>query len=361
MTAASPTFRARNIPELLDLVIRLYRRNFLTFIGIIALVQIPVALIQMLFQLLAFSNSFIENLQDPEFLATGRFEDILGPQFWIGGIGLLCFSFVGFILVQGLATAATTRAVTSNYLGQTVGIVEAYQQIGQVWFRLVLALFMATLLGIIFLLWGIVPCVGWLTGIGIFIFWMFVIVPMLAPIIVLEDQTVMGSMRRAWDLVRRRFWTVLGFVFVMFLLGQLLIAVPVTLVNAVLQLLVGNPLTGGAPGGLTIQTIVQSLLTLGLTLIYLPLQITAITLLYFDLRIRTEGVDLALAASDETMADVTAESIINQAPQPERGNLITWQEFGFFILISLLGGGGFFLFFGFFAFIGAAIAAMAAS
>ena len=40
-TSAVPVLRPLRLGELLDQAVRIYRRNFLTFIGIIALVYIP--------------------------------------------------------------------------------------------------------------------------------------------------------------------------------------------------------------------------------------------------------------------------------------------------------------------------------
>jgi len=360
MTITSPDFRARNIPELLDLVIRIYRRHFLTLIGIIALMQIPVALIQLIFQLVALSGPFFEAMQDPNFFMTSRPEDLWGPELAGGFIGLFCFVVVGFVLVQGLATAATTRAVAGSYFGHMPGIIEAYRQIRPVWLRLVLALILAALLGLVFLIWGMVPCVGWLSGLGMFIFWMTAIVPLLSPIIVLEDQTITGAIRRAWDLARRRFWGLLGFMVALFILGQVLIAVPSTIINTLFQVLVGlDPASSDMSKYLILQTIVQSLTTLGLTLIYLPLQITGITMIYFDLRIRTEGFDLAVAAETDAATSEdqtgTVEQLINQAPSPEQGGVLTWREMGYFALVSLLGGGGVVLLWAVFALLAVAI------
>ena len=45
-TSALPALRPLGPGELLDQAIRLYRRNFLTFIGIIAVVYVPVMVLQ---------------------------------------------------------------------------------------------------------------------------------------------------------------------------------------------------------------------------------------------------------------------------------------------------------------------------
>ena len=58
MTAISmPTLRPLGIGELLDQAIRLYRRNFLSFIGIIAVVQLPLGLLQFVLALLTLPTN----------------------------------------------------------------------------------------------------------------------------------------------------------------------------------------------------------------------------------------------------------------------------------------------------------------
>ena len=48
MTAVAPDLRPLTLGEILDRAVRLYRRNFANFIGIIALVQVPLSIIQLL-------------------------------------------------------------------------------------------------------------------------------------------------------------------------------------------------------------------------------------------------------------------------------------------------------------------------
>jgi hypothetical protein len=328
--ATGPHLRPLGLGQLLDQAIRLYRRNFLKFIGIIAIVQIPLTLLQMLSTLLTvggMSAPFDDQSSIPTDLG-----EVLG---FIGIGGTIVVAIVTFVLVQGVATAALTRAVAGSYLGQSVGIVEAYRKIGRSWVSLIGALLLTGLIAIGLLIWTLVPCIGWLTGLGMLAFLSMVITPMIAPIIVLEKQAAVDSIRRAWDLARRRFWWVLGFIFILFLFGQLIITIPVILLTYLLQFIMG-----GGPFALTttetiIQTVTQSLSQLTLSVIYLPLQLTAITLMYFDLRIRTEGFDLAVLAGSVSGAQADVEAVTVEAPQPEKGNLITWTEMGYFALIEI--------------------------
>ncbi|MCP4540807.1 MAG: hypothetical protein GY832_27025 [Chloroflexi bacterium] len=329
-----PKLRPLGIGELLDQAIRIYRRNFVKFIAIIAVVQIPVNLLGMLFSLLTVESTV--QLQNPAAYSTDNPFEMLGPGYFAGVGGGCLLAIVSLILIQGIATAALTRAVTDHYMGESVGIVDAYRKVGRSWLRLVGALLLAGILNLGLLIWFIVPCIGWVTGLGMLTFSSSVIIPLIAPIVVLEGQGAGHATRRAWDLSRRRFWWVVGFVALLMLFNQIIVTGPATLINVVLQFLTADMLmSGDMTTVLIIQTTVQSLVTLVFSLIYVPLQLTCMTLLYFDLRVRTEGFDLALAAEGALGEPVEIAEVVAQAPPPETTSLITGTELGYFVLVSL--------------------------
>jgi hypothetical protein len=343
MPASSlPVLRPLGVGELLDQAIRLYRRNFLSFIGIIAVVQIPIGLLQLLFSLLSVQSASTAI----DFSRRAQPTDLFTPAYFAGQAGTLVVALISFVLVQGVATAAMTRAVADNYLGQPTGFGAAYRRIGQSWLPLVGTLFLAGLLAIALFIWFLVPCVGWATGLGILAFYGAVILPIIAPIVVLERKSGYRAVRRGWDLARRRFWAVLGFVVLLFLFNLIVVSGPNLLIGAIFQgLLLGAVRSGNSAAGLiTAQLIVQSLLTLVASLLYLPLQLIGFTLVYLDLRVRTEGLDLAMLTQDaagqeapaSAAASPTFDAVLNStAPQSESGGLITARELGNFFFISL--------------------------
>lgn len=336
MTASSlPVLRPLGIGELLDQAIRLYRRNFLNFIGIIAVVQIPIGLLQFLVSLLTVQN--IPVLAVGQRLPPGA---VFPPTLLAGQAGTFFIAIVSFILVQGVGTAAMTRAVADNYLGTPTGFADAYRRIGRSWLPLIGSLFLAGLFAIALSIWFLVPCVGWATGLGILAYYSAVVVPLVAPIVVLEHKSGYRAVRRGWDLTRRRFWAVLGFVALMFLFNLIVVAGPNLLITAIFQgLVLGAIRSGNSPAHLlAAQLIVQSLLTLIANLLYVPLQLVGITLLYFDLRVRTEGLDLAMLSQDapaSAAAPAPDAVLTNQAPPAESGGLITGRELGNFFVLSL--------------------------
>lgn len=292
-SSPSPIIRPMNLAELLDRAIRLYRRNFFNFIGIIAIPYIPLMLIQMALQLFT-TTSMMDQLTTST--STANPFEAFDPAMIAASLGSILIVFVQFILVQGVASAALTRAVANNYTGKPVGILDSYQTLQNSWVRLILALITIFFLVLVLFLWMIIPCIGWFTGPGILMFISLIVSPLVAPVIVLERGGVIASIRRAWDLARSRFWWLVGYAFVITLFGQLIITGPVYLISLLMQFVM-SLFPVGFDQQMIISTVIQNLVTITTSLLYLPLQLTIMTVIYFDLRARSEGLDLAMQLS----------------------------------------------------------------
>ena len=326
-TQSLPALRPLRLGELLDQAIRLYRRNFFTFIGIIAVVYVPLTILQAASTtLLTSSLGSLNTASSPEEIFTNY-------AYWGGLLSTIVIGFVQYILVQGIATGALTRAVADNYLGKKTGILDAYRGISKSWVSLLGALlFIIFLLIVVTLWWVIVPCVGWFTGLGMLAFLWLAVNPLVAPAVVLEGQGALASIRRAWELARRRFWPVLGTIFVLMLFSLLIVNGPTAIVNVILTGVI--PSLGDMTTQLVITSIIQALVSLVFILLYYPLQLTAFTLVYFDLRVRTEGFDIALLTmSDAEPVDATNIAAIPVPQSNER--LITGPDVGNFAILTL--------------------------
>src|SRR5215208_3149079 len=66
----TPRLRPMSISDMLDAAFRLYRRHFLTFIGIVALLQVPMAILQFAAQL-PFLQAMQRFTASPPVLAPG--------------------------------------------------------------------------------------------------------------------------------------------------------------------------------------------------------------------------------------------------------------------------------------------------
>jgi hypothetical protein len=330
MTAAAlPQLRPRSVGELLDQAVRLYRQNFLKFIGIVAVVQIPISLLQLVASLLTF-NGFFELVDNSEAAPSNPF----GVASFIGMGSTVLLGILGFLLIQGITTAALTRAIAGSYVGEPIGIIDSYRKIGSAWLSLFSTLLLALLLVLGVFIWSLIPCVGWITGFGMLAFFWMVIIPLIIPVVVIERRTALEAIRRAWDLSRRRFWWVLGFVFTLFIFSLLVVRGPVTVMTYLFYFVVGVQFEASG-WQLFLQTVVQSIAELALSLLYLPLQLTAIALLYFDLRIRTEGFDLMLLAQGGGEWPSHFSELATGAPQPQLDRWLTMAEMGQFALMMV--------------------------
>jgi hypothetical protein len=114
-----------------------------------------------------------------------------------------------------------------------------------------------------------------------------VLFSVITPAVVLERRGPVAAIARSARLVRRRYWPTVGRV--------LLVGVLVAIVGWLLALLaLPADLLPGGVGFFAAGTLAK--------IVALPLMPTALTLVYLDLRVRTEGLDLSVAL-DEGGAD----------------------------------------------------------
>ncbi len=329
MSAAStPFLRPMHLAELLDQAIQLYRRNFLKFIGILAIPYIPLLIVQ---TGLSYwnSSSLAGSFRSPSAAPT-----VFAPSFWFSLLGTYLLLFLQIILIQGIANAALARAVADDYTGQPVGILDSYRKLGSAWLRLIVAIVLLVAVMVVLWIWLFIPCIGWFTGPGLLLFTWMVVLPFVAPIIVLEKRGILTALRRAWDLGRSRFWWLIGFVLILVLFSQLVVTGPVFLLNLILRTAMGNQTNFQEQ--LVLGSVVQLLVSLLTGMLYLPLQLTAMTVVYFDLRVRSEGLDLALQSASASNPEASIVSVAETSPEPQ-GSFLAGRDVGYFALLSLMG------------------------
>ncbi len=294
MTTLSDNLRPLSIAELFDRSFRLYRNNFAPFLGIIVLTQIPLYLFQIVLTALTGSTADLNE---------AIFADSLEGTAVAAGITA---AIIGFIFTQ-IGTATLTKAASDSYLGRTIQFRDAFQRIGGTWFTLIFANIVAGLVvaGLalpLFCAFSLfispVNATGFLVPTAIIGFLGFLIVAaignmlisLVAPVVVLEKKGVLDSVKRAWALAKLRFWWVFGYLLLLGLLSLLVIEGPATLLLVLIETVLGDT-------NIILQTIVQQSANLVLTAVFLPIRLAAITLMYFDLRVRFEGFDLMVLAS----------------------------------------------------------------
>lgn len=328
-----PYLRPLTLGEILDHSVRLYRRNFLDFIGILALVLVPMTVFRMI---------LFEGMLKPWLLARGavippgnEYSSGLDVQYLEMVFGQI-FSILELVVMQCVAATALTRAVCDTYLGKGIDMIEAYKRLGLSWLRMFGVLLLFGLVLVAAGIWTLVPCIGWLTGAGLVLYLYMVVFQMLTPAVVLENRGA-SALRRAWDLCRRRFWWMLSVSAIVFLFSQIIIIGP----TAFLNVLVTYFLAAGSdiPNQTLIATILGYLIGLASRLFYVPLQITALTLVYFDLRVRTEGFDLLLQAGEMQMPGIEPARLVSAMPPTPRTSLVNSKEITYFLGLTLLGVG----------------------
>lgn len=314
--------RSLSLGELLDRAFRLYRRNFLAFIGIVAAPQIPLTLLQ-------FGAAYLMTSA----METSPNTAIFGWQYWGGLIGSLLAGSLQSMVLYGVITSVLTRVVVNEYLGKPVGMMEAFRQIAPKAGKLLGAMLFTLPISLAILIWLLVPCVGWLTGLGMFMAFSWMVLPLLAVVIVLEEFDIVESVKRAWFLSRRRFWWMCGMVTVLSLLSILITAGPAYAISFLLNMLLPDLASSISPSAL--QQIVQAVVSVFTGSLYMPLYLIVFPLVYFDLRARTEGLDLIVTSAAQNEPGLEERHIAASA-SIQNEKLFTGSDFGNFAALTLI-------------------------
>ncbi|HEU4647756.1 MAG TPA: hypothetical protein VFS33_01755, partial [Gemmatimonadales bacterium] len=187
------------------------------------------------------------------------------------------------IVLSAVATGATVFVISEGYMGRSIDGREALRRATPFLGRLILASFAFGLLAGLGTLFFIIP--GIIIACGMVLCW---------PAIVVEAlPTADAGLRRSWELTKGS----RGRIFLLFLLLTLLFMVPVVGIATLLALVMG--MAGAAAGGaMPTATAAITELALGaVKLLIYPFFNCALTIMYYDLRVRREGFDLELLAT----------------------------------------------------------------
>ncbi|MEA2703071.1 MAG: hypothetical protein QOJ69_2242 [Actinomycetota bacterium] len=201
------------------------------------------------------------------------------PAFESGSAGqsvALLVAAAATVLILPFVAGAVSRVVSAAYLGDRMSPRDALRAIAGRWWVFILAWVLVHLIELVGVLFCVLP--------GLLAMALFVPV---APVIAIEGAGPIRAMRRAGHLVRPRLFPVLGIALLSGLLastvGQVLSTVP-TFLALIVGLRWGWILLAAG-------SIVTSLVTT-------PFVAIVATLVYYDGRIRQEGLDLQVMAAD---------------------------------------------------------------
>ncbi len=251
--------------EILDAAVAIYRAQFGALVRIIAIVVVPVQILNVLVSLSSLpSTSSASSVFD----ARGTI--------WVPLAGNLVTNII-VLLSTAFATAAVTSLVADVYV--SANQMTARRSLGVAWHRLGPVLGLALLVSLLVLA-GSAMCL--VPGI-----WLQVSLAVAMPAMILEQTKVSPAISRSFALVKGRWWACAG---VHYLGSLLTVVVSLSLTGALAYAVhaahvhgdLANAIVGGVTG------LVASLLTV-------PFLACAVVVLYFDLRIRKEGFDVQMA------------------------------------------------------------------
>ena len=292
------TLRPRTFGELLDHSLELYRRNFVTLFGIYALTAVPYVAISTPLTLRS--------------LTSGPGAD-LSRSLTAIGLGLLV-PLIYTTIISPITCGAMTIAVSERFLGRPAGLVSSYRRVLRrapaligslitvtVPFLMTVALAMIAVVVVAVALVGMLRLGGELTQVvGVAtVLWLptmlvlmvgFVSLCGFIPAAVVLEDLGFASIGRSVRLVWPHLWRVVGLFAVLFLMVVLAAAY----LRLPSQLLAG---TAGLSGSASSALLGALAMQFGIMLVD-PVRMVGVTLTYYDLRIRSEGFDLAWLARE---------------------------------------------------------------
>jgi hypothetical protein len=261
--------------DIVDEAIGLYRRNFRLFLSIGAVVLIPAGVLQLILALLAGEAG----------MSVFAISSLL---WWTLSIIVSALSYIA--VISTMAIAASER-----WLDRPMTVGEAYRQ---VFSRI------GPLVGLV-LVYGLVVIGLSVTVIGIpFAIYLFVAWLLSIQILLVEGTGIRTALSRSRELVAGHWWRVIGIV--------ILLAIIQGVISAFFSLpatIFGFGSLFSDPTGTDVSPLVIALDAIGSTagqIVVGPIGYCAYILLYYDLRVRKEGLDIELAARSLGLIDVPA-------------------------------------------------------
>jgi len=283
---ANLDLRPLSLGEILDRSFSLYRQNFLLFLGIAAIPQLFVLVLNLAQVFLGLSKNTVQPGRPAAVPAVPP--AAVPALFVIGLLGAVVY-LVAYLLSQG----ATVSAVAEIYLGRTTTIGEALRKArGELG-----VLFGVTMLN------GLVTVLGFIALIipGVYLICRLLIA---VPAAMIENLGPRDSLERSFALTKgsagRSFMIIfVYFVILMALMFSLGIAIGIA--SAATR---GNPQL--VPLWAMLTAVSQSVVTAVVT----PILLISVSVFYFDLRVRKEAFDLQMMMNPSTAAAAGAQGVV---------------------------------------------------
>lgn len=257
----------RGVGDILSAAFDLYKRYWQTFIQIVAIVVVPLTLIQYFLsdQLSDEANVVVDQ-------TTGQVTITNPNSFWSATIGSLVVALIGVLIMQVL-TGAISRAAAGSLIGETPTPSDAFRygfhRLGSI---ILIGLLVALIVtgGLILL---IIP--GIIFGVK---------VSVSIPALIVENRRGTDAIGRSWNLTTGHFWHVLGTWFVAYIIAFI--------VTAILTALGGD------------NWLVRGILASIASVITTPFVALVTVLIYLDLRVRKEALSEEVLRRELTASGV---------------------------------------------------------
>ncbi len=302
--------RPLGLGELLDGAVQTLRQNPRVMIGLSAVVMAVIGVVSTALQIFA-SPRLLDVFATPE--------AELGTAELSSAIGGLTGTYLVPTMLQSLATTVVTGvlivAVSEAVLGRRPGVAQVWATARPLVLRLVGLAVLTSLVTLLLLPVLIGPglgllavsrsagVVGLLVGVPlaiIAIVFVYVRLAFAAPALLLERLTIGQALRRSWRLVAGSWWRVFGILLLTTIIAGVaaaLLSAPFAIIGAVLGAVVSpdDPTsTAAVTVPLVVTTVAAGIGTVVAAAVTAPFTAAVTALLYIDLRIRREGLDVAL-------------------------------------------------------------------
>lgn len=267
------TLLPRNLGTLLNETFSIFGKHLWSFIGLVAITQVPLSLLSM----------FLLQLFD----GGGN-----------GSLVSLAAVFVLGVLGNMLTYAAAVYAVSQQYLTRGIMIRTCYYR---AWWKIISLVMIAAALSATMLAVVALPLLT--DGNWSLLFAAVLVVPALAltiywsmavQAVIIEGHRAIGALKRSLDLVRGSWWRIFGITIVLSLVAlglAILVRLPFELAIA----------ASGTVEGSLLNNIWVVLSDIIIRIAVLPVLFIAGTLLYYDVRVRNEKYDFATLSNELDM------------------------------------------------------------
>ena len=261
-----------SFPELIRRTFLIYRENFLTIIGLVAFVTIPISLINIIIspQPLAALTAATTATDTPD----------------MTGLLLSLLSLLQSILI----TAPLTYLVSEYLFGHKLSIGQAFSGVNsrftQIGCGVLLIGFVVGIMAV-FILFLVILFPPALILSGLLIHIIIATSALMFPVLTLENIGASAALSRSWSLGKRRFWAAFG-------VGLVTVIISL-IISSVLGSIVTLFITSAVPNmNLNLQFLVISLISDIVSIFIIPISPIAFTLMYYDIRMKTEDLGTLL-------------------------------------------------------------------